>query len=303
MSHFVVMIIGNDVEEQLAPYHEFECTGINDQYVQDIDQTAEVLEQLKESESLNDALEYFGLDQKTIYDESQIDREGNHKYGYAILNKDSSLKLAINRTNPNRRWDWWVVGGRWTGYFRVKPDAITRSQRGERSWASSDEPLEPTQVDICLKGDVDLESLLNEQIDRLTKRHNLFTTLTTEEDRKAFVTWDTVRESHADIDVARAIYHAQAIVKAMNQEREKFGFFSDPDELLVPLDGYIKTHQHDNFVPFAFIKDSKWYEKGTMGWFACVIDEKEKKSWEAEFMEMFMALPDDTVLTIVDCHI
>ena len=41
MSHFTVLVIGPNVPEQLAPYHEFECTGRNDQYVQDIDKTAE----------------------------------------------------------------------------------------------------------------------------------------------------------------------------------------------------------------------------------------------------------------------
>jgi hypothetical protein len=29
MSHFSVMVIGENVEEQLAPYHEFECTGVD----------------------------------------------------------------------------------------------------------------------------------------------------------------------------------------------------------------------------------------------------------------------------------
>lgn len=35
MSHFTVLVIGPNYEEQLAPYHEFECTGCDDEYVQD----------------------------------------------------------------------------------------------------------------------------------------------------------------------------------------------------------------------------------------------------------------------------
>ncbi len=27
MSHFTVLVVGDNVEEQLAPFHEFECTG------------------------------------------------------------------------------------------------------------------------------------------------------------------------------------------------------------------------------------------------------------------------------------
>jgi len=41
MSHFSVMVIGDDVEKQMAPYHEFECTGTDDEYVVDKDTTEE----------------------------------------------------------------------------------------------------------------------------------------------------------------------------------------------------------------------------------------------------------------------
>lgn len=41
MSHFVIAVLTKtgseeEVQELMAPYHEFECTGINDQYVQDV---------------------------------------------------------------------------------------------------------------------------------------------------------------------------------------------------------------------------------------------------------------------------
>lgn len=42
MSHFAVMVFGDDVETQLDPYHEFECTGVDDEFVQDIDKTEEL---------------------------------------------------------------------------------------------------------------------------------------------------------------------------------------------------------------------------------------------------------------------
>jgi len=41
MSHFAVLVVGENVDEQLAPYHEFESTGENDQYVVDVDKTEE----------------------------------------------------------------------------------------------------------------------------------------------------------------------------------------------------------------------------------------------------------------------
>ena len=31
MSHYTVLVIGDDPEKQLAPFHEFGCTGIDDE--------------------------------------------------------------------------------------------------------------------------------------------------------------------------------------------------------------------------------------------------------------------------------
>ncbi len=45
MSHFTVLVIGNNVDEQMARYHEFECTGEDDQYVIEVDTTAEAREE------------------------------------------------------------------------------------------------------------------------------------------------------------------------------------------------------------------------------------------------------------------
>ena len=44
MSHFSVLVIGGNIKKQLQPYHEFECTGTDDQYVVDVDKTDEARE-------------------------------------------------------------------------------------------------------------------------------------------------------------------------------------------------------------------------------------------------------------------
>ena len=43
MSHLLVLVVGDDIERQLQPYHDFDCTGTNDEHVQCIDITAEIL--------------------------------------------------------------------------------------------------------------------------------------------------------------------------------------------------------------------------------------------------------------------
>jgi hypothetical protein len=44
MSHYSVLVIGEDVEKQLQPYHEYECTGIEDEYVVEVNKNDEVKE-------------------------------------------------------------------------------------------------------------------------------------------------------------------------------------------------------------------------------------------------------------------
>ena len=49
------------------------------------------------------------------------DVDRTHKHGYILLSGDASgqgVSKVIRRTNPNAKWDWWVVGGRWTGRWK-----------------------------------------------------------------------------------------------------------------------------------------------------------------------------------------
>lgn len=56
--------------------------------------------------------------------------------------------------------------------------------------------------------------------------------------------------------------------------------------------------------PFAFIApNGEWHEKGEMGWWAIITNEKGEKDWETEFKEFIDSLDEDTVVTVVDCHI
>ena len=65
-----------------------------------------------------------------------------------------------------------------------------------------------------------------------------------------------------------------------------------------------KTH-----VPFAYVtSDGKWHERGKMGWWAIVSDEKDQDEWEAEYRETIRKylspeFDKQIEVTVVDCHI
>ena len=65
----------------------------------------------------------------------------------------------------------------------------------------------------------------------------------------------------------------------------------------------VKYHYTENDVPFCVIIDDVWYERGTMGWWAFVSDEKEKGDWNEEFMALVKTLPEKSLVANYDFHI
>lgn len=282
MSHFPVLVIGADVEKQLAPFHEFECTGTNDEYVQDVDITDDVRSHMQgdEPKSLNDALEYEGINEDQIVaDESAVMKSGKeapHKFGYAIV-KDGQLIKAVNRTNPNKQWDLWVVGGRWSNSLTLK---------------------DGTKADSAIKANIDFDAMRNEagneaaaRWDKAAEAHG----------GQTWEPWSEVGPRTSYDDVARKTYNGQPAVEAMRKVFDNP--FHSLDQYLTPRDQFVQQARDGAAVFYALVKDSKWLAKGEMGWFGMSDDKVSQEDWNREVNKMLDDLPDDTLITVVDCHI
>jgi hypothetical protein len=156
MSHFPVLVVGEDIESQLQRFHEFECTGTNDEYVQDVDITAQVRARIDGGEPLDEALGYWGLDDRQVASLDEVDRTDRHKYGFAVV-QDGRLVAAFDRTNVNKKWDYWKVGGRWSGFFRLKPGASGVADR---------HPIhhQARKADSARKADIDFDAMRRERV-------------------------------------------------------------------------------------------------------------------------------------------
>lgn len=292
MSHFSVFVIGDNVEQQLAPYHEFECTGEDDQYVKDVDVTAECQEK---------GLDWYGLEDKTVTDLSEVDKAGEHKYGYALVDGAGALIKAVNRTNPNKKWDWYQIGGRWSGFLKLKPGST--GAQGERSWTNRDEPQDNTRADIAAKGDIDFDAMRDEAgREAAEKFDGAMAALTAAGAPVTWDRWDHVRDVmfKGDIEKARAHYNGQPSVKAL---QGMAGFWSTPDVFMVPRAEYIQRARDSACVPYALVCKGEWASRGRMGWFGVSDESMPRHEWNRLVNEMLDALPDDTLITVVDCHI
>lgn len=320
MSHFTVLVIGEDVEKQLQPFHEYESTGIEDEYVVDVNKNEEVKEffnselfvgKSKEKNELDysfseesaekyltdikkmSRLEYFKL--KNL-NESEIEQEIIDYHGFNKVGDD-----WFKRTNPNAEWDWWVVGGRWSGFFKLKEGKT--GELGKKSLLDTT-PHESGTADIVRKGDVDFEHMRGVAEKRAIKEYDLVFDAT--DGTPEPESWDSVR-TRLPIDEARSFYNSQPRIEAfknMTKQHENiFGWFSDYEDYNCSRGEYIKRERNRAMTTYAYVKDSQWYSKGKMGWWGFSDDKITQDDWNEHYNDMIDSLPDDTLLTLVDCHI
>jgi hypothetical protein len=264
MSHFTVMVIGDNPEDQLQPYHEYECTGIRDEYVKFVPAEEPMAKLEAEYEGYKEEYESFG-DFLQEY------------HGYILENG-----LWGRVTNPNARWDWYVLGGRWRGFLVTKD--------GE-------------QVDQALLKDIDFEAMRRADRDEAIERYTKLEKACSGSIPRLEKTWEQVRSEIEDINEAREYYHNQDSVKTFKAATSKLKIWADLEDYQITKEEYGQKAYDKAVMTFAVVKDSQWYEKGKMCWFACVADEKEADDWTAEFNKLLAGLPGDTLISVYDCHI
>ncbi len=317
MSHFTVLVIGKDVEKQLEPYAE-----------QDFDSKYGVFESKEEeyrTEYENDTMEAVAFDGQifSIYDSQFSNYSGlsnERKYPANAVLKTVPMKEVYATfedylvgwhgvhgpdeetgqygywTNPNAQWDWYVIGGRWTGYF--KPKLGSAGALGQ-SGTFDNKPLEGW-VDQINYGDVDFDGM---KAHEAKEAHALYDKIEGILKGREIPSWEKIRESHPDdIQAARDEYHAHPVMKDFRAA--EFHYFGDMEEEFGGgREAYVRKCTNRTAVPYAVLKDGKWYQKGEMGWFGMSSDNMTQEEWNDEFWKLLESLDDDTLLTLVDCHI
>ena len=284
MSHFTVLVIGSNPEEQLAPFQE--TSDANSEYVEFEDKEDEWLEEyntgkvkkikmpdgsylLPWDEKFRIVPGTFGIgncthkvpdglkEEEIPFKASYKNFEEFVKEWHGMDERDEEEGTYGYRNNPNSKWDWYQIGGRWSGVFKLKLGR--KGTMGEKS-GSDNEEIPKDRVDQALKGDIDWDGMKTEQLDDLEKNWNA-----------AQILDETEKEWR------------YKITKGMTKEQ----YFAN----------------NIGFSVFAVLKDGKWYEKGKMGCFACVSNEKDSGEWHRQIQNMIDELSDDTLMTFCDCHV
>ncbi|RIV79542.1 hypothetical protein [Pelagerythrobacter aerophilus] len=285
MSHFSVLVITDQQPDDdalaaiLQPWHEYECTGVDDEYVVDVDVTDELVAdhaKYGEGKPFDEFVEGWSSAEK---------RDDGRWY---------------HHTNPNAKWDWWVVGGRWSGLLRLKcGEAPILGRPGVLGSRASDHPLASDQA---MMQDIDIDALRNEAREEAVTLWDQVHQVT--DGLPAIEEWAALRERVGNIEVARAAYWAQPAVAALKaQFPNSWSLDDEVDATRRTRDEFGQRAADASLNTFAVVKDGSWFERGKMGWWALVSDEKEEGAWTAEFRKLLDGLEPTAWLTVVDCHI
>ena len=181
MSHFAVAVISDgtkDVDELLAPYQENNMGDCPRQYLEFFDEEDKYLSEYEHGGAKMAKMP----DGRLLYPwDDEFRKEGRFGYGsdthevpadilveevpfkqkYATFEEFVAGWHGMDERNPetgrygyfenpNAKWDWYQIGGRWSGMLRA-----TEGELGEPSWCNENENVPEGRFDIAEIKDVD----------------------------------------------------------------------------------------------------------------------------------------------------
>jgi len=258
MSHFAVLVTNTDkvsLDEQLAPFDENTNVPEYRRYLDEDD-----IKSMREYYSKKNP----DTDYSTL--ESLVPRLDDWCGGEGGV--DEKGLYYLSQYNPDSKWDWYAVGGRWAGFFKGKPGAEGKFEGQayyiDEAEKKADKALKDSgHFDVIKVKDIDWEAMKQEQI----KARGEY--------------WDKQQEEPVE---------------------KRWAWRNNRDELLL-----MSRSQYANDISaistFGVLHDGTWYERGSMGWWAIVSDEKPEEEWDAEWQKLVDSLDPESEVTLVDCHI
>jgi hypothetical protein len=340
-----VLVIGNDPESQLAPFQENNEGTCPEEYLEFHDTETEEREKyetgkvekvvMPDGRLLNPWDDEFrvegsiGLGGDTHKVPKELKKrnvpfteiyetfEEYMKDWCGEQERDSKMGKYGYWENSNAKWDWYELGGRWCGFFKLKSPNMKKNVG--KSGVFGNEPRHDS--DQAYKRQIDFEGMMDASGKKAADRYDRVANLFGGTIPKLEINWkkdmfDGGKYDELDIEEKRKLFNEQPVMKKIAAMREKiWDDRNNPDrELIIGLDWkfedyqvsreeYIQRARSNAISTFAVLKDGKWYERGSMGWWGCVSNEKNEDEWINQFSTLIDSLPDDTLLSIYDAHI
>jgi hypothetical protein len=242
---------------------------------------------------------------------AQVAEFHNAKYDDEPLHVDDEGRAyTVSTYNPKSKWDWWSVGGRWTGWFQVRPEYIGHKDVINGKPGLMTEPnTDQGKCDGGPKHVLDFTRTRDwaqvDEAERYAQFQKLVEGTPQAELWSSFIARHEADKDGYPINEAREVYHSQPRVRALKgtdfdwDTSEALERFQRPREEVL-------ARAAARAVPGRALLtlDGEWKEPGTMGWWGMSTDTPESEdayyAWANEYID---SLDDEIVLVLVDVHI
>lgn len=277
MSHYTVLVIteDGDYEKALAPFDE----NI------EVEPYVKVSKAQMAEEYKKDCKEHKDKEDKTYFIKKWgsfdlTDEEAAKRYReywedeYTKFDEEGN---ELSTYNPNSKWDWYSLGGRWCGSMKLKencegiresePSLISLMECGPAALGEND------RTDFAQFKDVDLDYPEGDSAEKLARF------------------WEI---------------NVEGSPKTPEEEQDSFYEAWYKPEYYLEEYGDKETYIYDqtHFRTYAVLYKGEWIEPGKMGWFGCSsADSDGYKTYREVFKKIISELKPDDYLAVVDCHI
>lgn len=180
--------------------------------------------------------------------------------------------------NPNAKWDWYQIGGRWAGRLTVLADCVNCGT-GEKSWGWGNENPYETSGEYKRVDSARIKDLVFPDYQQKYEKAKRF--------------WELIVEG-------------QTPLNDEEKDQIKWNFYKPSYYINTYKDKETYAECEATFHTYAIIdKEGNWIAKGEMGWWGI---STEKENQVVDFIKgykknVFDNADDNDYITIVDCHI
>jgi hypothetical protein len=304
VSHARLLVIGDDLDAQMAPYDENKEVEPYKDY--------EAGEPWFARSAKEDGIDPTDLEALAAWHNAKYAGDGERPYSV-----DENGLFTMSTYNPQSKWDWWSIGGRFAGQLMVKPGvmaALPNVRVNPFSEELAKQELEhfaPVMngrfTDQAIKADVDIRGMRAKAAAEAADGWDEFQSLTM--GTPPAVVWSDfvarVEAKEITIEMAREAYHAQPRIRLV-RANEKYRW-NDADfivDMQGSRDAFVLRRTLAAVPGFATLIHGEWHEPGKMGWWGMSSDTLNDRIgyWET-INGLIDAAGDDELLTNVDYHI
>lgn len=229
-----------------------------------------------------------------------------------LYEEETDRAYTMSTYNPESKWDYWRIGGRWSGYF-IADGMEEFILLPERHW-DGPKDLGRGRCDGGRIRSLNLAAMREEVATKANADYDRWEKLVAEHgaDGKPwshFTGLIDVVEGYT-IEQARQEYHAQPIVVAhdrLERNNEGLAGWGDcvVDTFLPPREEFVRLRVAAAVPAYATVSlAGEWIAPGRMGWFGMSSDGPgEREGYQIAVSKYLQELHPDTWLVVVDCHI